>query len=354
MGIKRPNRNIEVFDISLMAVVTKAMGAFLVIMIMLLPSYYIARSQSEPAVNELRQQVDDLQRRLQEINKNIGKYTGNPEELRRQLVAAIDQLDQAKARIEVLNSRLSEAVTLRDRLDDEVRKLRAQVQNLEREKDSATARMNAQSGELAALRKMTETALAKPVLAVALRAQDRCGSFAGTGDEVRIMTLIAKPEPADAGAQAVARLVQNDVSFRMQSSGTGGRNSQIVASGPNGWQTLPFRSDTDRNEMFVLRTMNDADTHLYIAVHVPRSDRPCDVTSSLTLFQNTVDALAAMLPIAASSAERAVDRLIAVVDRSSARTSDKFLRMPTPEDVAAVQSKFNVRVEPLSATAAPG
>jgi prefoldin subunit 5 len=249
MGIKRPNRNIEVFDISLMAVVTKAMGAFLVIMIMLLPSYYIARSQSEPTVNELRQQVDDLQRRLQEISRNIGKYTENPDDLRRQLAAAIDQLDHAKTRIEVLNNRLSEAVTLRDRLDNEVRRLRAQAQDLEQEKSSALARLNAQNSELAALRKMTETAMAKPVLAVALRAQDRCGFPGGTGDEVRIMTLIAKPEPADAEAQAVARLLENDLSFRMSVGITASRNSQVVAFGPKGWQTLPFRSDTDRKRI---------------------------------------------------------------------------------------------------------
>jgi hypothetical protein len=354
MGIKRPNRNIEVFDISLMAVVTKAMGAFLVIMILLLPSYFIARSQSEPTVNELRQQVDELQRRLQEISRNIGKYTENPDDLKRQLAAAVDQVDQAKARIEVLNNRLSEAITLRDRLDNEVKRLRAQAQDLEREKNNALARLNAQSGELTALRKASETAMAKPLLAVALRAQDRCGFPGGTGDEIRIMMLIAKPEPADANAQAIASLLQNDLSFRMSASSTASRNSQVVAFGPNGWQTLPYRSDADRNELFALRTMNDADTHLYIAIHVPQSERPCAVTSSLTLFQNSSDALVVSLPIAAASAERAVDRLIAVIDRSSTRTSDKFLRLPTPEDVTAVQSKFNVRVEPLSATAAPG
>ena len=37
MAMHRPARQIEVFDISLMAVVTKAMGAFLVIMILLMP-----------------------------------------------------------------------------------------------------------------------------------------------------------------------------------------------------------------------------------------------------------------------------------------------------------------------------
>ena len=37
--MKRPHRSIETFDISLMAVVTKAMGAFLVLMLLLMPYY---------------------------------------------------------------------------------------------------------------------------------------------------------------------------------------------------------------------------------------------------------------------------------------------------------------------------
>ena len=37
MAFHKPARQIEVFDISLMAVVTKAMGAFLVLTVLLLP-----------------------------------------------------------------------------------------------------------------------------------------------------------------------------------------------------------------------------------------------------------------------------------------------------------------------------
>ena len=61
--MKRPHRSIETFDISLMAVVTKAMGAFLVLMLLLMPYY-----TSEPMGQK---EADALEKKVEEVNKNI-------------------------------------------------------------------------------------------------------------------------------------------------------------------------------------------------------------------------------------------------------------------------------------------
>lgn len=61
--MRRPNRSIETFDISLMAVVTKAMGAFLVMMLLLLP-YYSSSSLGKDEAQDLAKKVQDADAKI--------------------------------------------------------------------------------------------------------------------------------------------------------------------------------------------------------------------------------------------------------------------------------------------------
>lgn len=61
--MRRPNRSIETFDISLMAVVTKAMGAFLVMMLLLLP-YYSSSPLGKDEAQDLAKKVQDADAKI--------------------------------------------------------------------------------------------------------------------------------------------------------------------------------------------------------------------------------------------------------------------------------------------------
>jgi hypothetical protein len=81
MALRRSNRSIEVFDIALMAVVTKAMGAFLVLMLLMLPSYnnLPAMQETVAAAEAKRQQlagnVEALKRRNGELKAQHANET---------------------------------------------------------------------------------------------------------------------------------------------------------------------------------------------------------------------------------------------------------------------------------------
>ncbi len=119
--MRRPNRSIEVFDISLMAVVTKAMGAFLVIMLLLMP-YYSSGPVGEKNAEDLAKKLEQTQSQLSDVLKKLGQYTEDPRELRRLLEEARRRLTEAQAlaaRLKRDNDALNSQVKrLEARLDD--------------------------------------------------------------------------------------------------------------------------------------------------------------------------------------------------------------------------------------------
>jgi hypothetical protein len=119
--MRRSNRSIEVFDISLMAVVTKAMGAFLVIMLLLMP-YYKSGPVGEKTAAELAKELNQAQEELKKAIDNMKKSDIDPQELER-----------IKRLLEETQRRLQMAQTLADRLKRENDQLNSQVSRLESE-----------------------------------------------------------------------------------------------------------------------------------------------------------------------------------------------------------------------------
>jgi cell division protein FtsB len=99
MALRRRNRSIEVFDIALMAVVTKAMGAFLVLMLIMLPSYNQAPAMEQTVAdaNAKRQQLAVKVAALQQRNAEL--KSGGSEEAR---------LEQRRTALEQENKQLRE------------------------------------------------------------------------------------------------------------------------------------------------------------------------------------------------------------------------------------------------------
>jgi hypothetical protein len=96
MALRRPNRSIEVFDISLMNVVTKAMGAFLVLMLLLYPHHQRMRQaqrkveQAAAKSQQLKEKIEELKRDNEAVQVGVAPTPSDLEKLRRN-VAELEQ-----------------------------------------------------------------------------------------------------------------------------------------------------------------------------------------------------------------------------------------------------------------------
>lgn len=145
--MRRPHRSIETFDISLMAVVTKAMGAFLVLMLLLLP-YYTPNKQTEEDIKEIVLQLKKARESIETVSRQLGPAGGgggaqaNLQEAKTQVELAaqvvgkmralLDKALASVARLEQENNRLAAE---NDRLTGELRKAEQEIAELKEEID---------------------------------------------------------------------------------------------------------------------------------------------------------------------------------------------------------------------------
>jgi hypothetical protein len=142
--MRRPNRSIEVFDIALMAVVTKAMGAFLVLMLLLMP-YYSSGPVGQQNAEELAKAVAEAQQKIEALQRRIQEAARSPEELDRLLEDLQKQLEEAQrliARLRRDNDALNAQVR---RLEERESSLRAQIAQLEYDNEELRRRNLQQS-----------------------------------------------------------------------------------------------------------------------------------------------------------------------------------------------------------------
>jgi hypothetical protein len=121
MGLRRPSRQIEVFDISLMAVVTKAMGAFLVLFVLVLP-YYTSDPDVDTTAGAAREQLAKMRKEMENIARQVGANpadTGALEAAIRRMREALsesdDKVDQLYKEASALSSQLRRT---REELED--------------------------------------------------------------------------------------------------------------------------------------------------------------------------------------------------------------------------------------------
>src|SRR5262249_3994298 len=124
MGFHRPARQIEVFDISLMAVVTKAMGAFLVMMILLMP-YYTSDPDVLKTSSQARDQLKEARREMEAMAQAMADNPNAPEAVRKALQA--------------MEHSLQEADRKEDQLAKEAQALSSQLRRAHQEVDAAKA-----------------------------------------------------------------------------------------------------------------------------------------------------------------------------------------------------------------------
>jgi hypothetical protein len=130
--IRRPNRSIEVFDISLMAVVTKAMGAFLVLMLLLMP-YYSSGPVGEQNAAQLAQTISEAQKELDLAVQKLAQAKPDPDEIAKLLDEALRRLREAQAlmaRLKRDNDALNGQVK---RLEENLAEAKKENEQLEKE-----------------------------------------------------------------------------------------------------------------------------------------------------------------------------------------------------------------------------
>lgn len=130
--MRRPHRSIEVFDISLMAVVTKAMGAFLVLMLLLIP-YYSSGSLGDQAAADVAKQLAEAEQQLKALSSKLNGM--NPQAIAQALQQAQQHLAEANRNLSALK-RANDALNAQaQRLDSENTGLRDQVGKLAAEQN---------------------------------------------------------------------------------------------------------------------------------------------------------------------------------------------------------------------------
>jgi len=136
--MKRPHRSIETFDISLMAVVTKAMGAFLVLMLLLMP-YYRSGPIGQKEADDLAKKTDEVRNSLSVIlerltNASVEDLRALLEEMRAQLEEARKLIAKLKHLIDQLNAQVA-------RLEEENTAFKTEIAGLKEEKAALTDRV---------------------------------------------------------------------------------------------------------------------------------------------------------------------------------------------------------------------
>lgn len=351
MAFRRVNRQIEVFDISLMAVVTKAMGAFLVLMILLMPYYRSSPAYQKP-VEDVRQEIESLRKRLAEMQQNLGRFKEDPEKLKRELAAALEQIDQLKIKIAGLERQLDQAWSQVTRLESDVAKLEALRQQLEAEKVAlAEEKAKAEQARdkldkrLSALLPLFDAAAAKPGLVIVSRL---------TRDFNCLQRI---PEEPKERARVVHYRVQKGPAFDTTSE-VGALSERLTAKAGHFaavhsdemWQKLWFpKSQIASNgfgrEESISYATEDAfgSKTIYVVVEFPREGAACDAMTSVLLIVMDSYIQPFTLPIVKSSTAGPVKRLLAVFETDG--LPDKIVREPTAADAVLLKERFKIDVE---------
>ncbi|MFN3868173.1 MAG: hypothetical protein ACK4MF_03800 [Hyphomicrobiaceae bacterium] len=146
--MRRPRRDHGGSEVALMAVITKAMGAFLVLVVIMLPHYVYAPASTENArrANEQIQQareaaqqiadklkagrltdaeLDDLLRQIEQLQTSLTAANNEIAALKRSLDQAHSEIERQKKTIETQTQRIAELDAELRRLTEEVERLRA-------------------------------------------------------------------------------------------------------------------------------------------------------------------------------------------------------------------------------------
>ncbi|MGB7931671.1 MAG: hypothetical protein WCH04_05515 [Gammaproteobacteria bacterium] len=124
--MKVRNREISIFNLSMMDVISGAMGAFLIIMIVL-ARYYKSEPIDTKSLLKLQQALVAATDGLDEARQMLDEPQLNPDNIRRELVRATDNVRRAQGELVNLRDRLDQAQAQIDRLNKRVEDLEGKL-----------------------------------------------------------------------------------------------------------------------------------------------------------------------------------------------------------------------------------
>lgn len=132
--MKRRNREINIFNLSMMDVISGAMGAFLIIMIVL-ARYYKSDPDSSESVGELGNQIQQAIEKLDRTNQNLGEGRADIPDLRELLKQARQNLENAERRLLDLKDKLDQASSQIERLNKTAKELKNELTRFQSDND---------------------------------------------------------------------------------------------------------------------------------------------------------------------------------------------------------------------------
>ena len=132
----RREREINIFNIAFLDVITGAMGAFVLLVVLLAP--YVKKAQETPQQQQ-QQQEQDVQKTLDRAEQNMDQaaQTDNVEDLRRLLAKARADLAEARKELDALQQELDQARQQLQQAEAENEDLRKRLQQAIAEADQA-------------------------------------------------------------------------------------------------------------------------------------------------------------------------------------------------------------------------
>jgi uncharacterized coiled-coil DUF342 family protein len=155
MALSRPRRQFEVFDIAIVAVVTKALGAFLVLVVILLP-YYRSDPINAPVVEVVRDNLRDARRAVEAAQSELNKKADH-QKLAEQIERARQSIEQAQGYVQGLRNKLDQASGQIKRLEAEAAENKAKAEEALRQLDQARERVSQLEGRVQSLERDNQT-----------------------------------------------------------------------------------------------------------------------------------------------------------------------------------------------------
>lgn len=113
------NREINIFNFSMLDVITGAMGAYLAVMVVLLP-YYQKKEETKTEANTMSQ--EELRRTIEQAQQQVRQAQQDAETLRKSLAKSQSQLEQAQKEVTEAKSQAAQQAKRIEQLESEIQR----------------------------------------------------------------------------------------------------------------------------------------------------------------------------------------------------------------------------------------
>jgi len=156
MALVRARRQAEVFDIAIVAVVTKALGAFIALVIILMP-YYRSDPANAPAVNVVTDQLRQATAAVAMAERALASPTLDRPELQRRIMQVKEAISEAQKLVQGLRSKLDQASSQIKTMSEQAARDKSRIAELEQQSAQMRASIERMTQQAATLQREAQT-----------------------------------------------------------------------------------------------------------------------------------------------------------------------------------------------------